>query len=917
MRCLRRCLPLLRSRRLARAVAWLVLGLLAPLGAALAHDESPEVLREAARRGHWDATARAIVEAERLLDDGDVAGARRMLEAVRATAGGDPRVAGFGARLALDEGRPREADSLASLALASGPGDRGARLTRARARAALGDAPGALADFDRLIAEAPDHAEEWVVERATSAWRLEGAAPALAALERQTPEGLWTTARRTLAASLERALGLPVRARSGGSEVAPAGATDRAALPSLVAPASDTLIRRGSSWRWFAGPAAPPGAWSSGGYADGGWSAGPAPLGYGETRIATPLPFGGFTTDRWVTSYLRAHFTRSAGLPPALSAVLQADYDDGFVAYLNGVEIARRGLAPGPVSWGTYAENHESGAYETIPLADPDLLHTGDNVLAVELHQQAPNSSDLLWDASLVSSALGVPRTRGPYLQNATPTAITVRWRTASPVVGRVTLGPAGEPYEQVFDESVAATEHEVRLAGLLPGTPYDYSVHGTLEPPEPASEARRFRTPPPAGAGRPVRIWAIGDSGTNNAAAHAVRDAFLAWAGPRHEDLWLLLGDNAYASGTDAEYQAGLFDQYPLTLSRSPLWSTRGNHDLVYAGIDNDYYDLFTLPIAGEAGGQPSGTEAWYAFDWGPVHFVCLDSEGSSRAPGSPMLQWLRDDLAATTQPWVIGFWHHPPYTRGSHDSDDPVDSGGRMRDMRENVLPILDSLGVDLVLSGHSHSYERSLLLDGHYGLSGTLAPSMKVDAGDGRPGGDGAYVKHAGSPSAHEGAVYAVNGSACQVSGGTLNHPAMVASLNVLGSMVIDVEGERLEARFLSSTGAVLDSFAIVKPGVLSAPRPGDAAVSLEAARPSPFSDRTVLGFTLARAASATLAVYDVGGRRVRTLARGPLPAGTHRLSWDGRDDRGAAVAPGAYLVLLEAGGERRSRRVVRLP
>ena len=912
-----RFLPVLHPRGVARAIAWLVLGLLVPLGAALAHDDSPEVLREAARRGGWDATARAIVEAERLLDDGDAAGARRMLDAARAIGAADPRVAGLGARLALDEGRPREADSLASLALAGRPGDRGALLSRARARAALGDSPGALADFDRLIADASDHAEERVVERANIAWKLEGAAAALAALERQTPEGLWTPARRSLAASLERALGLPVRAREGLSEAATSGALSRPALPSQAQEVTDTLIARGSSWLWFAGPDAPAGEWMSAGYPDGGWSAGPAPLGYGETRIVTQLPYGGITTNRWVTAYLRAHFTRAAGASQVLSAVLKTDYDDGFVAYLNGVEIARRGLAPGPVSWGTFAVNHESGAYETIALADPGLLQAGDNVLAVEVHQQAPNSSDLLWDTELLASTLGVARTRGPYLQNATPTAISVRWRTASAVVGRVSLGPAGGPYELQFDEAGEGTEHEVRLTGLSPETAYAYSVHGTLEPEEPVSDARTFRTPPPAGAGRPVRIWAIGDSGMNNASARAVRDAFLAWSGPRHEDLWLLLGDNAYTAGTDAEYQAGLFDQYPLTLSRSPLWSTRGNHDLVYAGIDNDYYDLFTLPIAGEAGGQPSGTEAWYSFDWGPIHFVCLDSEGSDRSPGGPMLLWLRADLAATTQPWVIGFWHHPPYTKGSHDSDDPVDSGGRMRDMRENVLPILDSLGVDLVLSGHSHSYERSYLLDGHYGTSGTLVPSMKVDAGDGRPGGDGEYVKQARTPSAHEGVVYAVNGSACQVSGGTLNHPAMIASLNVLGSMVIDVEGERLEARFLNANGVVLDSFAIVKPGVLSVPRPGDAAVALEAARPSPFSDHTEFGFTLARAASARLAVYDVGGRRVRTLVRGALAAGTHRVSWDGRDDRGAAVAPGAYLVLLDAGGERRSRRVVRLP
>src|SRR5262249_8268236 len=149
-----------------------------------------------------------------------------------------------------------------------------------------------------------------------------------------------------------------------------------------------------------------------------------------------------------------------------------------------------------------------------------------------------------------------------------------------------------------------------------------------------------------------------------------------------------------------------------------------------------NDYYDIFTLPTAAEAGGVASGSEAYYSFDWGDVHFICLDSEGSDRSKSGPMARWLRDDLAANNSMWTIAYWHHPPYTKGSHDSDNDLDSGGRMRDMRENLLPILDSTGVDLVLTGHSHSYERSFLVNGHYGPSTTLTSAMKVDSGDGRP-------------------------------------------------------------------------------------------------------------------------------------------------------------------------------------
>ena len=126
-------------------------------------------------------------------------------------------------------------------------------------------------------------------------------------------------------------------------------------------------------------------------------------------------------------------------------------------------------------------------------------------------------------------------------------------------------------------------------------------------------------------------------------------------------------------------------------------------------------YYEAHVLPTGGEAGGVSSGTEAYYSFDYANVHFIVLDSMDSSRAPGSAMLTWLQADLSGTTQEWVIVYFHHPPYTKGSHDSDSAADSGGRLVAMRENVLPILEAGGVDLVLGGHSHIYERSYPLLG----------------------------------------------------------------------------------------------------------------------------------------------------------------------------------------------------------
>jgi hypothetical protein len=191
-------------------------------------------------------------------------------------------------------------------------------------------------------------------------------------------------------------------------------------------------------------------------------------------------------------------------------------------------------------------------------------------------------------------------------------------------------------------------------------------------------------------------------------------------------------------------------------------------------------------------------------------------------------MACWLRYDLEDTTNTWVIAYWHHPAYTKGSHNSDTETE----LIQMRQNILPILEAAGVDLVLAGHSHVYERSFLLNGHYGLSTSLTNTMKIDGGSGRESGTGAYRKPSGGPIGGQGAVYAVVGSSGQTSSSTsgLNHPAMFVSLNNLGSLVLDISSNRLDAKFLRETGATNDFFTIIKQNF--APVASNLVVSLAA-------------------------------------------------------------------------------------
>jgi hypothetical protein len=92
------------------------------------------------------------------------------------------------------------------------------------------------------------------------------------------------------------------------------------------------------------------------------------------------------------------------------------------------------------------------------------------------------------------------------------------------------------------------------------------------------------------------------------------------------------------------------------------------------------------------------------------------------------------------------------------------------------------------------------------------------------------------------------------------------------------------------------------------------PAAPATRLAAARPNPFAGRTAIRYVLAAGGEARLEVYDVAGRRVRTLVAGVRPAGTHEVEWDGRDDAGRRVAAGVYRCRLRAEGTAESRPVI---
>jgi len=410
---------------------------------------------------------------------------------------------------------------------------------------------------------------------------------------------------------------------------------------------------------------------------------------------------------------------------------------------------------------------------------------------------------------------------RGPYLQIPTTESIVVRWRTDTAVPSQVRYGAEPGVFTMQVDCTVAKTEHFVKISGLQPNTKYYYGLYQNGSPAHVADSTYGIITNHNTGDRSPFRVWAIGDFGSKDQGQRDVRDSYMRWTGGKPADLWLWLGDNAYQNGTDAEYQEAVFtnQQYEVQLRSLAFYPVPGNHDynsVNYSSPNNQtgpYYNIYEMPKAGEAGGVASGTEAYYSFDYGNVHFVALNSETPqwSLSSNNDMLNWLKTDLAATRQDWIVVYWHQPPYCKGSHDSDLPL---GYMPFTRQNFNPICERYGVDLIMGGHSHDYERSYFINGHYGNSSSFnATTHTVQPGRGNAQ-DGYYYKDSLRA---KGTVYVVCGSSgkLETDEGPMNHKAMVYNNDeVRGSLVIDFHADTLHAQWVTVQDQVLDEFYIVK-------------------------------------------------------------------------------------------------------
>jgi hypothetical protein len=598
-----------------------------------------------------------------------------------------------------------------------------------------------------------------------------------------------------------------------------------------VTPPPSTLIAYSASWKYLDNGSNQGTAWIGTSFNDAGWASGVTQLGYGDGDEATVVSYGSDANNKYITTYFRK--TISVSDPNAYTSfTANVKRDDGVAVYINGTEVYRNNLTAG-AAYNTLATlaSDDGATAQTFTLL-PSAFIAGNNVIAVEIHQSAVNSSDISFDLEIKgNTGVLVPViTRGPYLQMGNETAVSIRWRTDIASDSRIQIGtmPGGNDIA-VVNDAASLTEHELRVTGLSADTKYYYTV-GTSTAVIQGDAANYFRTVPPASVTRKISIAAFGDCGINSlnhqsGSLTAYRN-YLTANNLEAADAWILLGDNAYSNGTDAEFTSNFFNPYGSTILKNhKLYPSPGNHDYAQSAsrqADHNlpYYSMFTLPANAECGGVTSGTEHYFSYDIGNVHFISLNSYGKEDGGTTRMYDtlgaqavWVKQDLAANTKPWVIAYWHHPPYTMGSHNSDTETE----LINIRQNFIRILERYGVDLILTGHSHDYERSYLLDGYYGNEssfniGTHAKSSSSGKYDGSAN-SCPYLPVTG---ANHGTVYVLSGSA-GASGGTQSgypHNAMPWSINDGGMTYIEIEGNRLDQKFIRMDGTIWDKFSIMK-------------------------------------------------------------------------------------------------------
>lgn len=468
------------------------------------------------------------------------------------------------------------------------------------------------------------------------------------------------------------------------------------------------LVPVGATWRFrivAENSPAPPLDWFERDFDDSEWASGASGFSAYTSEPSIEATYLGRT------SLTSACFRAQFAVPDPAEVnwlVLRADYVSGFVAYLNGREIARRGVEGDPPPWDAVATYHARQATEELDVsAYRDALVAGTNVLAIQLHGSSMPATGLVLVPELCANF-----TRGPFIQDVGTQSADILWRTPVPTTTVVEFG--GTPaLGRSQEDATLTTNHVASLTGLLPDTDCFYRVRSAAGTNEAVSPVYRFRTLRVTGD---PSFAVLGDSGSGWMSQLQVASNLATSS----VDLVLHTGDITYPTLNRAIVDTRCLSIYAPQMRSTPFFLTPGNHDLYAPDTLATYLETFRMPT-----NSATGTMHFYSFDHGDAHFVSLyvpslaNFAGQSAyafQPGSVQMQWLTNDLAATSRPWRILLLHIPPFDSTFHRFDDYNGNGRPDRlELQEWLLPVAAQFGVQAIFSGHAHCYQRFAPVNG----------------------------------------------------------------------------------------------------------------------------------------------------------------------------------------------------------
>ncbi len=501
-----------------------------------------------------------------------------------------------------------------------------------------------------------------------------------------------------------------------------------------------TLIPTNSSWKYLDNGSNQGTAWRATTIDETGWLQGNAQLGYGDGDEATVVSYGSNSSNKYITTYFRKTFS-VADASQFINYTLNVKRDDGVAVFVNGTEVYRNNLAANASSTtlATLASD-DGGTFQTSSLPAGTFV-TGSNTIAVEIHQNAANSSDISFDLELIGNITAPPvptaqkhirwgTTKNPlegltisWTNSTSATTDQIKWGYTTAYEKGTTNVASRAGYAAATNKFFSFTFPEV----LTPNTTIYYSLYDSVSS---TWTAQKTYTTSPALNTNTFSFAAIGDSRTNVGVWNTISNL----ANGKNPAFVVFNGD-IVDTGSSASQWDAWFDNGTNLIANKLILHAQGNHDVASASY---YQNIFDLPK-----NNTPQTELYYSVDYGETIFICLNSE----TPGDAAQRtWLTNTLAANVnKKWKVVSFHKPFYTVGPH--------AGEMNSYWNTWFKDFDDYGVDLILTGHDHLYERFKPINRNVSTTNAVA-TYGSGPTDGRCqvvcGGAGAPLYDAGSSS-----------------------------------------------------------------------------------------------------------------------------------------------------------------------